>query len=103
MGGVAGHGHKDDMSTKSGNLGREGLGWHRGCQEVATHSEGLGDGWMVEWLDSWMVGRLDGWMVGGGHLMVGRLDGWRVGWLDGWYVRWLDGWIAGMLDGWMVG
>ena len=32
------------MSTKSGNLGREGLGWHRGCQEVANHSEGLGEG-----------------------------------------------------------
>ena len=39
--------HKDDMSTKSGKLGREGLGWHKGCQEVANHSEGLGGGGRV--------------------------------------------------------
>ena len=45
---MARHEHKDDISTKSGNLDREGLGWHRGCQEVANHSEGLeerGEGW----------------------------------------------------------
>ena len=46
-GGVTGRGHKDDMSTKSGKLGREGLGWHKGCQEVANHSEGLGGGGRV--------------------------------------------------------
>ena len=33
--GVAGHRIKDNISTKSGNLDREGLEWHRGCQEVA--------------------------------------------------------------------
>ena len=29
------------IHEKHGNLGRECLGWHRGCQEVENHSEGL--------------------------------------------------------------
>ena len=36
------------MSTKSAIWAGKGLGWHRGCQEVANHSEGLGErgeGW----------------------------------------------------------
>ena len=35
---------KDNISTKSGNLGRESLGWHRGCKRWQITRRGWGGG-----------------------------------------------------------
>ena len=39
-----GMGSKTTYPQKIGNLGREELGWHRGCHEVANHSRPGGGG-----------------------------------------------------------